>query len=386
MIKPGTHHWNAQQRVIYGKAAAQAVDEEVQAAGAQRVLLATTRSLSSGELVAGVMQALGDRCTGKFDAISAHTPREAVLAGAEQARAQQADLIVAVGGGSVIDCAKAMLLCLWRDIRAAEELDRLLAAPLESSAWDTDPQRLRMLAVPTTLSAAEFSTSAGVTDLARARKQRFNHPLIVPKSVVLDPVATLGTPQELFLSSGMRAMDHAVERWLSIAPTPYADAVSAQAMGMLAHALPAIRRHPEDLQARLEAQMAAWLSTLGEAARTSVGASHGLGYILGAVRHVPHGVTSCITLPAVLAWNEPVNGERQKLVSEKLGAPGRRACEAMREFVAALGVPHRLRDVGIGEQDLRDLASRYDGTGPISTNPRPVRGPEDLVEILRLAL
>jgi alcohol dehydrogenase class IV len=97
-------------------------------------------------------------------------------------------------------------------------------------------------------------------------------------------------------------------------------------------------------------------------------------------------VTSCITLPAVLAWNEPVNGERQKLVSEKLGAPGRQACEAMREFVAALGVPHRLRDVGIGEQDLPDLASRYDGTGPISTNPRPVRGPEDLVEILRLAL
>ena len=386
MIKPGTHHWNAQQRVVYGKAAAQAVEEEVQAAGAQRVLVATTRSLSAGALVAGVIDALGSRCAGKFDAIRAHTPRAAVLAGAEQARAQQADLIVAVGGGSVIDCAKAMLLCVWRGIRADEGLDRLLEAPLESSAWDADPQRLRMLAVPTTLSAAEFSTSAGVTDVVRARKQRFNHPLIVPRSVVLDPVATLGTPQELFLSSGMRAMDHAVERWLSISPTPYADAVSTQAMGMLAHALPAIRRHPEDLQARLEAQMAAWLSTLGEAARTSVGASHGLGYILGAVRGVPHGVTSCITLPAVLAWNEPVNGERQKRVSAMLGHPERRACEALREFVAALGVPHRLRDVGIAEHDLPDLARHYDGTGPISTNPRPVRGPEDLVEILRFAL
>ena len=224
-----------------------------------------------------------------------------------------------------------------------------------------------MIAVPTTLSAAEFSTSAGVTDVARHKKQRFNHPLIVPRSVVLDPVATLDTPQELFLSSGMRAMDHAVERWLSIAPTPYADAVSLQAMGMLAHALPAIRKHPEDLQARLEAQMAAWLSTLGEAARTSVGASHGLGYILGAVRGVPHGVTSCITLPAVLAWNEPVNAERQKLVSAKLGSPERRAarCHAGVRRSARRAVPPARRRHQ--EPDLPDLASRYDGTGPIST-------------------
>jgi maleylacetate reductase len=386
MIKPGTHHWNAQQRVIYGRAAAQAVDEEVTAAESGRVLIATTRSLTDGPLVAGVMTALGGRCVGKFDAIRAHTPRESVLALAGQARSQAAQLIVAIGGGSVIDCVKAALLCLWRDVRAIEAMDALLEAPLESSAWDADPHALRMIAVPTTLSAAEFSTSAGVTDVARHRKHRFNHPLIVPKSVVLDPVATLHTPQALFLSSGMRAMDHAVERWLSIAPTPYADAVSTQAMGMLAHALPAIHRHPEDLQARLEAQMAAWLSTLGEAARTSVGASHGLGYILGAVRGVPHGVTSCITLPAVLAWNEPVNGERQKLVSERLGNPQRRACEAMREFIAALGLPQRLRDVGIERADLPDLARRYDGTGPISTNPRPVRGAQDLIQILELAL
>lgn len=386
MIKPGTHHWNAQQRVIYGRAAAHAVEEEVSAAKAERVLVATTRSLTAGPLVAEVMNALGGRCVGKIDAIAAHTPREAVLAGAEQARAQAVDLVVAIGGGSVIDCVKAMLLCLWRDIRREADMDALLEAPLESSAWDADPQRLRMIAVPTTLSAAEFSTSAGVTDVARHKKQRFNHPLIVPRSVVLDPVATLDTPQTLFLSSGMRAMDHAVERWLSLAPTPYADAMSTQAMTMLAHALPAIRKHPEDLQARLEAQMAAWLSTLGEAARTSVGASHGLGYILGAVRGVPHGVTSCITLPAVLAWNEPVNGERQKLVSAKLGSPEGRACEAMREFVAALGLPHRLGDVGITRADLADLASRYDGTGPISTNPRPVRGAQDLIEILELAL
>ena len=383
MIKPATHHWNAQQRVSYGRPAAEVVAEEAALAGAQRVLVTTTRSLTQGPLVAGVVGALGKRFAAKFDAIRAHTPRECVIAAAAFAREHAIDLIVAVGGGSVIDCSKATLLCLWRDIRRLEDMDELPRTLIERSHWDSDPQRLRMIAVPTTLSAAEFTTSAGVTDTARHKKERFNHPLFVPRTVILDPAATLTTPQELFLSSGMRAMDHAVERWLSIAPTPLADALSLQAMQMLAQALPAVRRDPADVGARTEAQIAAWLSIMTEA---PVGASHGLGYILGAARGVPHGVTSCITLPAVLAWNETVNAERQQAVSARLGQPRERAAAAMRAFVAGLGVPGRLADVGIGRADLQDLAGHYDGAGPISTNPRPVRGAQDIVEIFELAL
>ena len=383
MIKPGTQHWHAQQRVTYGRPAAEVVAEEAVLAHAERVLVTTTRSLTESPLVAGVIGGLGSRFAAKFDAISAHTPRECVLAAATRAREHGIDLIVAIGGGSVIDCSKAALLCLWRDIRQSDGLDVLAQTPIVRSAWDADPQRLRMIAVPTTLSAAEFTCSAGVTDVARHRKQRLTHPMLVPKAVILDPQATLKTPLELFLSSGMRAMDHAVERWLSVAPTPLADAASLQAMEMLAHALPAVRRDPVDVQARLQAQVAAWMSIVSDA---EVGASHGLGYLLGAVRGVPHGVTSCITLPAVLAWNEPVNAERQKTVSAKLGAPGRQAAEVMREFVTSLGVPGRLGEVGIKRDDLAELAGSYDGTGPISTNPRPVRGPHDLVEILESAL
>jgi maleylacetate reductase len=95
-------------------------------------------------------------------------------------------LIVAIGGGSVIDCSKGALLCLWRDIRATEGIEALTQAPIHRSAWDADPQALRMIAVPTTLSAAEFTCSAGITDVARHKKQRLNHPLLVPKTVILD--------------------------------------------------------------------------------------------------------------------------------------------------------------------------------------------------------
>jgi maleylacetate reductase len=188
------------------------------------------------------------------------------------------------------------------------------------------------------------------------------------------------------LSTGMRAMDHAVERWCSIQPHPLCEALSLQAMGMLAANLRAIKVRADDLEPRLNCQLAAWLTQVAGTALSPNGASHGIGYILGGYAGIPHGITSCISLAATLEWNEPVNAERQRAVAEKLGRPGARACDAMRDFVKSLGLPTRLGEIGIGADRIPELARQYDGTGPISTNPRPVRGADDLAEILKLAL
>lgn len=381
----GTVHWTAQERVIHGKPAAEAVRTEMERIGAKRVLLLTTRSLANSRLIRDVASALGDRCVGRFDAIRAHSPREAVIAGAELAREVEADHLLAVGGGSVIDATKTMLLALWRGVRDVDTLSTLAhkrgAPPLK--ALDTD--RMRMTAVPTTLSAAEFTAGAGITDVQRKVKQSFSHPLMAPIAAILDPAATLETPMELMLSTGMRAMDHAVERWCSIRPHPFADGLALQAMGMLAAHLPAIKEHPDDLEPRLQCQLAAWLTQVSQAPGVPNGASHGIGYILGGYADIPHGITSCLSLAATLEWNEPVNAERQRAVAEKLGRPGARACDAMRDFVKSLGLPTRLGEIGIGADRIPELARQYDGTGPIATNPRPVRGARDLEEILRLA-
>jgi len=243
-----------------------------------------------------------------------------------------------------------------------------------------------MTAVPTTLSAAEFSSSAGITDTERKVKMSFNHPLMAPVSAILDPAATLETPMELLLSTGMRAMDHAVERWCSLRPHPFGDGLALQAMGMLAEYLPAIRARPDDLEARLQCLIAAWMSQISATPGVPNGASHGIGYILGGYAGIPHGITSCISLAATLQWNEPVNAERQKAVAEKLGRPGARACDVMRDFVKSLGLPTTLGDIGIGADRIPELARQYDGTGPIATNPRPVRGADDVARILQLAV
>ena len=385
----GTHHWPAQERVIYGKPAVEALDEEVARAGAGRVFVTTTRSITGGALVERIVQSLGVRFAGKFDAISAHSPREGVIAGAQALRAANADLVVAVGGGSVIDATKVMLLALWRGVRDVEGLSALAgirgSAANVASAWSAEVQPLRMIAIPTTLSAAEFFPSAGVTDAQRHVKQMYFHPLFVPKAVILDPAATLETPMELLLSTGMRAVDHAVEGWCSVKAAPIADASNRDAMRLLAESLPRMRREPKDLEARALAQHGMWLSRIASMAGIPYGASHGIGYLLGGGRGVPHGITSCITLPAVMSWNETANAARQAGVSEAFGAKGEAAGAMLRRFVVGLGLPVRLRDAGIASDDLPAVAASWDGSGPIASNPRKVRGEEDLLEILQLA-
>jgi maleylacetate reductase len=382
----GAVQWTTQERVIHGKPVAEAVPAEIERVGANRVLLLTTQSLTGSRLIREVTSALGDRCVGRYAAIAAHSPREAVIAGAALAREVGADHLLAVGGGSVVDATKTMLLALWRGVSDVDALSLLATKRGEAPLAALPADRMRMTAVPTTLSAAEFSAGAGITDMQRKVKLSFSHPLMAPIAVILDPAATLETPMELMLSTGMRAMDHAVERWCSIRPHPLADGLALQAMAMLAENLPAIKARPADLEPRLNCQLAAWLTQVSNAPGVPNGASHGIGYILGGYAGVPHGITSCISLAATLEWNEPVNAQRQRVVADKLGRPGARPCQVMRDFVKALGLPTRLGDVGIGAERIQELARQYDGTGPIATNPRPVRGADDVAEILKLAV
>jgi maleylacetate reductase len=382
----GTVQWTAQERVIHGKPTAEAVRAEIERSGAKRVLLLTTRSLTGSRLIRDVTSALGDRCVGRFSDIHAHSPREAVIAGAALAREVEADHLLAVGGGSVTDATKTMLVALWRRVSDVDALSALATKRGAPPLAPLDSDRMRMTAVPTTLSAAEFTSSAGITDMQRKVKLSFSHPRMAPIAAILDPAATLETPMELMLSTGMRAMDHAVEHWCSIRSHPVTDGLGLQAIGMLAANLPAIKARPDDLEPRLNCQLAAWLTQVPGEHLAPNGASHGIGYILGAYAGIPHGITSCISLAATLEWNEPVNAERQRAIAEKLGQPGERACDALRDFVKSLGLPTRLADIGITADRIPELARQYDGTGPISTNPRPVRGADDLAEILGLAV
>src|SRR4051812_44780084 len=211
----GTYRFPPMESVVYGRPFAEALREQVEQSGANSVFLLTSGTLSrETDMVGQLRQALGNRLAGVFARIGAHTPRVDVVSAANAARKAGADLLVTLGGGSVTDAAKMVAFCLGNDVSDPAQLDahrNRVDANGKIVRPQSRPPTVRTVAIPTTLSAGEYTASAGCTDTARNVKESYGHPLMMPKSVLLDPRATVHTPEWLFLSTGIRAVDHAVE-------------------------------------------------------------------------------------------------------------------------------------------------------------------------------
>jgi len=377
------------ERVIYGVPLAEALAGEIERAGVHAVFVLASGTLArETDVIDRARGVLGNRFAGVCAKIGAHTPRPDVVAAANAARDAKADALLSIGGGSVTDAAKMVGLCLGNGISDPQHLDALRAHTTVDGqtvrpAVKAPP--IRSIAVPTTLSAGEFTAFAGCTDPLRHVKESYGHPLMMPRAVILDPALTLHTPEWLFLSTGIRAVDHAVEDICAIDSQPFSDGVSLHALRLLSRGLPAVKADPANLDARLDCQLGAWMSIAGSQNGVSKGASHGIGHVLGGTADVPHGYTSCIMLPHVLSFNAPVNGERQVWVSEALGRPDISAADAVAELIAGLGLPNRLRDLGVRKDQLDRIAEQSMHDRWVHTNPRKIEGPVAIRTLLDAA-
>ncbi len=362
MLPSGRVVFGEMDEVIFGKPAAEAVAEQARRIGATRVFLMVSGTLNrETDEVAKIRAVLGNRCVGIFDCMPPHTPRAAVIRAADAARTANADLIVTIGGGSITDAAKAVSMCLANGIRTQDGMDALRSVKGPDGVVGPPPMiapSVRQIAVPTTLSGGEFSAIAGVTDERTKVKELLRHPRIMPAAVILDPALTVHTPEWLWISTGIRAIDHCVEGLCSGEANAYADAQAVKGLALLSNALPRVKADPADMQARLDCQMGTWLSMGPLASGVPMGASHGIGYVLGAVFDVPHGHTSCIMLPAVMRWNKPVNAEKQALVSIAMGYAGQDAGDVLDRFIGGLGMPRSLGASRSGPTISRGLRSR----------------------------
>jgi maleylacetate reductase len=370
--------------VVFGHPAAEAVAGQMDRLHLSRAFLMVSGTLNrTTDEIEKIRQVLGPRCVGTFDAMPPHTPREAVVAAAGQARAAGADLIVTVGGGSITDGAKAVQLCLANDVRTAEDIDRIRA--IKGVAPPMQAPTVRQISVPTTIAGGEFSAIAGVTDPRSKVKEMLRHDLVMPRAAILDPAVTVHTPDWLWLSTGIRAVDHCVEGLCSREAHPFADAQALKGLSMLAQALPRAKADSRDLDARMDCQLGTWLSMGPLSSGVPMGASHGIGYVLGAVYDVPHGYTSCVMLPSVLRWNRDHNAERQALVAAAMGQPGRDAADVLDDFIRSLGMPRSLQDVRIEPAHFDRIAELAMATPWIPRNPRKIDSPAQVREILVLA-
>jgi alcohol dehydrogenase class IV len=268
-----TYRYSALERVIFGQSAASAIISEVDRIGRQRVFVVTSGSVALSAPFKKIIDALAERCVGIYSGVTAHGPRECVISGSAAARLAEPDLLLAIGGGSAIDAAKLMLLCLRHDITKVDELDAYRGFPAaDSSVRPVDESRwLRLVAIPTTLSAAEFTWFGGAYDTERRVKDPYGHPMMVPQAIILDPATTLATPLPLFLSTGMKAVDHAAERLASLRIEPLTEALAAQALRLLSRGLPQVLKNPADLDVRLDCQKGMAIAMVGPSAGVELG-------------------------------------------------------------------------------------------------------------------
>jgi alcohol dehydrogenase class IV len=387
-MRLGQYEYFPIERVVFGEAFAKAIAREVERLGASRVFVVSSRQLSrTTSAIQELRTELGDRLVGLFDEGAPHTPRAVVLAGLAAARRCRPDILVSLGGGSAIDLAKMIQIGLAENIQDHVGFDPFHLRRDESGAMRTPAIRssgLRQIAVPTTLSGAEFTHTAGSLDERAAKKDLYVLRELAPISVILDPALSLHTPEWLWLSTAVRSVDHAVESLCSLTAQPITDANCSAGLTLLQRSLRRTRRDPADLAARLDSQIGVWLSTAG-LARGQHGASHGIGYAVGAVGGVPHGHCSCVLLPAVLRYNQPVNAEQQRQVSLALDAPGEDASAALLALLRELGVPTSLRDVGIRRDQFARIAETVLENGYVRTNPRPIENAAGIIEVLDIA-
>lgn len=390
----GRYNMLPMESVIFGPGTVSQVKTEAERLGMKRIFLIISPSLARTTDVQQRLEAdLGDKLAMVYSGSQPHVPDTVVLDAAAQARATGVDGILAVGGGSPVDIAKAVNLCLADGVETREQLLEhavKFTYPDQMFVPEITGQTLPQISVATTLSAGEFSHITGITDTVDLVKNMYIDTKMTAKVVIHDSELCASTPRRLWAGTGMRAVDHCIEGLCSTTAQPMVSALCADALRRLVRYLPISAKDPNDLHAASQCLTAAWQSLQG-LSNVTMGLSHGCGHQLGARNGVPHGETSCVMLPTVLDYNYEYTKDQQQLVAEIMAdemgvpVPTDGASDIVRQFIESLDLPTRLSEVGVTREDFPFIARDAMNDMIVATNPRPVAGEPDVLKILEQA-
>jgi alcohol dehydrogenase class IV len=341
------------ERVLSGAGTVASLGTELDRLQRRRAVVVTGSTLGRSLLLTRLTDALGARCVRVFTGARQHVPESAVSELVTVIEQTEADCLVSFGGGSPIDMTKVAL-----------------NAALNASAapgTERDPAIVHV-SVPTTLSASEYTSVAGVTDETTRIKRGVVDSRATARVVICDPELTQATPDWLWGATGMRALDHAIEVMYAARHHPYTDTLGAKAISLLLrHLVPSIR---SDGAARFEHRSqcltASWFSVVG-LTHAGFGVSHALGHQLGPRWDIPHGITSCLTLPHAMRLMASLVPERFDSIAQGFGIPwdtanpatAALACaDRVAALIVELGLPNRLRDLNVPREELPPIAAR----------------------------
>jgi alcohol dehydrogenase class IV len=361
-VPVGEFNLSRLEKVIFGPGKIQSLEGELERRGLQRALVVTADLLADTPLLHKVVKAAGSRCAAVFADVRQHVPFSVMRELKAEIERSGADCLVSLGGGSPIDMCKvaAYSILTGLDLTTTHALIEGAKPGVQAG------RELIHIAVPTTLSAAEYTHVAGVTDDSTRVKEGVSDPRLQPRTVINDPALTLDTPEWLWVSTGIRALDHAVEVIYAIRHQPISDALASKAISLLVEHLPAsiLKDSPDQLAHRGHCQLAAWYSIYGSM-NTRFGLSHLLGHQIGPRWDVPHGVTSCITLPHAMRFMAEIAPQRFGPIAEGFGVPfnsvnpkpaALECADRAAQFIAKFDVPSSLGAAGVPRNEIGQVA------------------------------
>ncbi|UCF91256.1 MAG: iron-containing alcohol dehydrogenase [Desulfobacterales bacterium] len=366
----------ASKKVLLGYGAVQHVGEEARKLGASKIMVVTDAGVVNAgiiEMVQKPLEAAGLTST-VFDEVLPEPPARIIDACAQMVRDGGYDLIVGLGGGSSLDTAKA-----------AGALAVNPGSVLDYVGLDILPRRgVSTILIPTTAGTGSEATRVMVlTDEASNTKKVVFSDYLLPDAAVLDPTLTLTVPPHVTADTGMDALVHAIETYVSAITTPYAEVLALQAIAMIARHLPQAYAKGSNRLARYNMLLAANLSGAAFASG-GLGAVHGLAYVLGTEYHMAHGRSNAIMLPHVMKYNLIGNLEKYGKIAAAMGEPtadlnpyeaAERSVAAVLALMAAVGISPKLPDHGVPAEDLPKLV-----TGGLAQARLFVPNPRDLTE------
>jgi alcohol dehydrogenase class IV len=334
-------HLSRLELVIAGPGKISELGKELDRRGLKRAIVVTGKTLGASPLLEKVTGAIGPRCAGVFREAKQHVPWSSVHHLRAMIERLEADSLVSFGGGSPIDTCKV------------------------ASHSFLPTRELIHIAVPTTLSAGEYTHAGGVTDETTLVKSGVSDPRLQARTILNDPELTCETPTWLWIATGMRALDHAIESIYAIRHHLLSDTLASKAISLLLeHLPPSIQgQRADQLAHRGYCQMAAWFSIFG-AMNTRFSISHLLGHQIGPRWNVPHGITSCITLPHAMRFMADIAPERFGPIAAGFNLPfdatkaktAALACaDAAAKFIAQFDVPHTLKDAGVPRDEVESI-------------------------------
>ena len=365
-------------RIQFEAGAITLLADELQRLGMSRPLIVTDKGIVAAGLLATVLAKSGlQQDTAVFDDTPENPTEAAAIRAAEQFRATGCDSIVAVGGGSAIDLGKAVSL-LATHPGPLEQYAAILGG-LDRITANKPP----VIAVPTTAGTGSEVGRAALVSLEDGRKLGFISPYMIPDVAICDPDLTLGLPPYLTAATGMDAITHCIETFLSPRFNPVADAIALDGLARAAKWIETATRNGADGTARREMMMAALQG--GLTFQKGLGAVHSLSHPLGGLKSVKlhHGTLNAVLLPAVLRYNSVGSEEKYARIQAALGLSEHADLAVeMAALAQRLGLPATLGQMGVTADCFEQIAQYAVMDHSTASNPRPIDAP-DFIKILQ---